>query len=121
MRVVGSMFGDARFVRAYLQVEGREVDLGIAAAMPPWHETPMTFAQRRLVSAERRRGLLPHVPGTDAGGAFLAVREREAAEKKGNANKLAKFGSIKSSESPQRPERPGARERVRAKDWIKIE
>lgn len=121
VRVCASLFGDARHVRAFLQINDSEVDLGVASAMPPWHLTPLSFAQRRLVLAERRRGLLPVVPGTDAGGAFVYVREREAAEKKGNANRLVKFGPSVGASSAKVAQRPSARDRVRPKDWIKVE
>lgn len=122
VRIVGSYFGDSRFVRAFLQLGDGEVDIGIAKAMPPWHDTPLTFDQRRLAAAERRKGGLPAVEGTDAGGAWLFLREREAAERKGNANRLAAFGKLPGERRERTPpETKSARARVRPKDWISLE
>lgn len=121
VRVVGSYLGDSRFVRAYLQLAEREVDLGIASALAPWHMTPLTFDQRRLAQRERRKGRLPVVDGTDAGGAFLYLREREAAERKGNAKRLAAFGKLPGDRRTDGDRPKSARDRVRSKDWISLE
>jgi len=120
VRVVASLLGDARFVRAYLQIDDREIDLGIATAMPPFHLTPLTLAQRTVVARERRSGRLEHVPGTDAGGAFIQKRQQKAEQKKGNANSLARFGKLPGRQTKGKVRDLTAKKRVPAKDWIKI-
>lgn len=119
-RVIGSYLGDARFVRVFLDIDGREIDLGIAQAMAPWHDTPLTFEQRRLAAAERRRGRVPSIAGMDAGAAFLHLREREAAERKRAATKLAQFGSPPGPRPAGAPAPRTARSRVPPENWIKI-
>jgi len=120
VRVVGSYVGDSRFVRAFLLVGEREVELGVATAMPPYHQTPLTFDQRRLVAASKRNGLLPVVEDLDAGGAYLYLKEREANQRKRSANSVATFGRLPGNRPVKSHAESNARDRVRRDDWISI-
>jgi putative transposase len=119
MRVVLDYEGDVRFARGFVKTGGREVDIGILRAGPPWHLTPHTLEQRRLIERESRIKKIVVPPGSDMVQAFHALKLKEAAIRKAAVNQIVKVGRIQRPISTPQPTRD-ATIRVPAKDWIKL-
>jgi hypothetical protein len=121
MRLVLDAEGDVRLARGYVVSGSREIDVGILRACAPWHLTPHTLEQRRLIQREARTKKIVVPPGTDMVQAFKALKLRESAERKGRTavNQMVKAGRISPSLSPPSTSRD-AKTRVSTKDWIKL-
>jgi hypothetical protein len=121
MRLVLDAEGDVRLARGYVIAGDREIDVGILRACAPWHLTPHTLEQRRLIQREARTKKIVVPPGTDMVQAFKALKLRESAERKGRTavKQMVKAGRISTSLSPPSTSRD-AKTRVPTKDWIKL-
>lgn len=120
LRVIVDVDGDVRFARAFLRSAGRETDIGILHALPPWHLTPHTLTQRQLVQKANRTSKIIVPPGSDMIQAFRAIRLREAAERRSAANDVAKLGAVKVPASAKESGRRNALIRVLKKNWVSI-
>lgn len=119
IRLVADIDGDIRLVRGFIKVRSKEIDIGILKAAPPWHLTPHTLEQRKLIRRANKISKIVVPPGSDLVQAFRGIKLREGAENRAAANQLAKVGKISDSDQIKSPERD-PRARIPTKKWIKL-
>ncbi|MDC8640412.1 hypothetical protein [Xanthomonas hortorum] len=118
IRLIADIDGDFRLLRGYLLEGNQRIDLGVLKAAPPWHLTPHTLEQRKMILTAKRAGKIVPRPGEDMAQAFRDLKTREARERKSAANVLARAGTLRSESMPV--EAHASDKRLSRRPWIKI-
>lgn len=117
VRLIADIDDDMRLIRGYIKGENKEIPIGILKALPPWHLTPHTLEQRKIILRAHRASKINVSPGTDMVQAFRHIKQREAVTQKSAAAELVKIGHIGSVAPPKKRD---ANVRVSRENWIKI-
>jgi len=94
IRLVFDIEDDIRLARAYARRDGKEIDIGILHALPPWHLTPHTLQQRLEVQRATHGKKIVVPAGADYLQTFRAIRARQGRDDRGAVNDLIHAGEI---------------------------
>lgn len=119
VRLVADIDRDIRLLRGFVKAGDREIDVGILKAGPPWHKTPHTLEQHKVIQKAKRAGHIAVTPGSDMTETFNAIQRREAEERRSAATAMAQFGKLGGADKSGSPPRD-ARTIVAKRKWISI-